>query len=254
MNFPPSAVQGGQPREVHEVHEVRAEASTPQRLVTILAFIAGYVDAFGFVALFGLFAAHVTANFVLIGANVVGEGQGILIKLLAFPAFIAGVAVARGVVGMAQRRGVPAERGLYVLQAVCLCLMMAAGLVVWPHYGPESAWAIVAALFGAAAMGVQNAHSRLVLPGQPPTTMMTLNVTLGVLYTIDALAGHASDAKRAARERLADILLPVAGFAMGAIVASIAFVQASFWALLFPVILLAILALRAGTGSCAVAE
>ena len=38
---------------------------------TVLSFIAGYVDTAVFIGLFGLFTAHVTGNFVLIGSELV---------------------------------------------------------------------------------------------------------------------------------------------------------------------------------------
>ena len=60
-----------------------------------LGFTAGYVDTVGFVALFGLFTAHVTGNFVLIGSELAQPSHGVLIKFLAFPAFILAVALAR---------------------------------------------------------------------------------------------------------------------------------------------------------------
>ena len=75
-----------------------AGAAAPDRLPgedVFLASIAGYVDTLGFVALFGLFTAHVTGNFILIGSGLAGVGQGLLIKWLAFPAFIAGIVAAR---------------------------------------------------------------------------------------------------------------------------------------------------------------
>lgn len=58
---------------------------------TILAAVAGFVDTLSFVALFGLFTAHVTGNFVLIGAGIAGFGQGVVLKLSVFPAFVCGV-------------------------------------------------------------------------------------------------------------------------------------------------------------------
>ena len=63
---------------------------------TTLSFLAGYVDTLGFVALHGLFTAHVTGNFVLLGREVVAPGHDVVLKLLAFPAFIGGVSISSG--------------------------------------------------------------------------------------------------------------------------------------------------------------
>lgn len=61
----------------------------------LMAYTAGFVDTASFVALFGLFAAHVTGNFVLIGASLANQRPGIFGKLLAFPVFLITVALAR---------------------------------------------------------------------------------------------------------------------------------------------------------------
>ena len=54
-------------------------------LGALLAFTAGAVDTLGFIALFGLFSAHVTGNFVLIGAALTHDAVGLIGKLLALP-------------------------------------------------------------------------------------------------------------------------------------------------------------------------
>src|SRR5258708_10706516 len=68
-------------------------AAAPGALALGLSFVAGFVDTFGFIALFGLFTAHVTGNFVLIGAAIVSPGPGVVAKLLALPVFMAVVAL-----------------------------------------------------------------------------------------------------------------------------------------------------------------
>jgi uncharacterized membrane protein YoaK (UPF0700 family) len=226
----------------------------PQRLVTILAFIAGYVDAAGFVALYGLFTSHVTANFVLLGANLTGDGSGIAVKLAAFPAFIAGVATAKIAADWHLRRGSNPERTMYVLQAVFLGCMLAAGLAALPIHSADAVGVIASGLAGAFAMGIQNGHGRLMLAAYPQTTMMTQNVTQSVIDSIDVVSCRNLTQRNAARTRLVDTLLPVFSFAVGALVAAIGYQHASFWTLLFPITLLTILALRASTATCAVGE
>ena len=49
----------------------------------ILSFNGGYVDAAGFLALQGLFTAHVTGNFVTLGATLAFGTTGAVAKLLA---------------------------------------------------------------------------------------------------------------------------------------------------------------------------
>lgn len=56
-------------------------------LPTVLSFNGGYVDTAGYLALQGLFTAHVTGNFVTIGAALVFGTSGIVAKLLALPVF-----------------------------------------------------------------------------------------------------------------------------------------------------------------------
>ena len=224
------------------------------RLIIVLAFVAGFVDAFGFVALFGLFTAHITANVVLASANAAGYGQDALVKLGVLPAFVVGVAMAKLVVVFHARRGTHAERTIYVLEAICLCGLMIIGLIASPLRTADALATLACGLLGAMAMGVQTAHGQLVLHGHAPTTLMTQNLTRAVIDAIDALSTQSVAVRHESTTRFWDSVLPVCGFAVGALVGAISWSHASFFALLFPVVLLFILALRAGTGPCAVGE
>jgi uncharacterized membrane protein YoaK (UPF0700 family) len=73
--------------------------------VELLSFNGGFVDAAGFIGLQGLFTAHVTGNFVTLGAALVFGTKGVVAKLIALPEFIGVVAIARSSGAVLTARG-----------------------------------------------------------------------------------------------------------------------------------------------------
>ena len=144
----------------------------------LLSFLAGYADTVGFVGLGGLFTAHVTGNFVLLGYALVGPVQGIVPKLLAFPVFVLGIAATRLLVARWQRQGRPALRLAMLAQAV---LLAASGACAWlngPVTAPDAPLALACGMLCVAAMAAQNAYGKLLLAQLPATTVMTGNWSL----------------------------------------------------------------------------
>ena len=201
-----------------------------------LGFLAGYVDTLGFLALFGLFTAHVTGNFILIGAALADPGgMPILLKFLAFPAFIAGVAAARLLIARYERRTGRALRPAFALELVLLVLFMVAGVLASPTGNTPDGWAMASGLLGAAAMGAHSATSRLLLAHLAPTSMMTGNVTQMVIDSVDCLRGR-RDADLGAR--LGKFAWPLLSFAAGCVIAAFGFHLAGFLALVIPLLIL----------------
>ncbi|MFM0341386.1 YoaK family protein [Paraburkholderia fungorum] len=222
----------------------------------LLSATAGYVDTLSFVSLFGLFTAHVTGNFVLIGGGVAGYGQGIFLKLMAFPAFILGVALSSFIIrGRNPETPMRGACMLYAVQALLLLAFCFAGVNLGPRFSPESWAVVVCGMIGAAAMGVQNAHSRLVARPGVPNTVMTGNVTQVILDVLDLCSPQvAADTKGAVRTRVAKMLPAIAAFGLGAVAGALAYRNFGFWALLLPVVGLAWLAMHAWMRRNAVGE
>ncbi|WP_269507345.1 YoaK family protein [Burkholderia sp. IMCC1007] len=223
---------------------------------TILAAVAGFVDTLSFVALFGLFTAHVTGNFVLIGAGIAGFGQGVVLKLSVFPAFVCGV-IASSLIArsMSARPAWQGTRVLHTVQAVLLLGFCAAGVWASPVTQPDSLPALVAGIVGTFAMGVQNAHPRVIPRAGVPNTVMTGNVTQAILDVVDMLsAGTADSARAAARARFGKMLPAIVAFALGAIGGALGFRYVGFLALLLPVGALAVLAVCAAQAAATVKQ
>ena len=214
-------------------------------LATSLSFVAGYVDTVGFVALFGLFTAHVTGNFVLIGAELAHSSGNVLLKLLVFPAFVIAVAATRIAVTEMERRGRSSVRPVLGLQAALLSGFMLAGWFASPVIRSDTALAMFAGFLGAAAMGVQNAASKLVFPSLTATTVMTGNVTQLVIDAVDLMRGVGGES---VRKRSVRFVLPILTFASGAVVGAFGYVYFGFPTLLLPVVVLLLL-MRGGAPS-----
>jgi uncharacterized membrane protein YoaK (UPF0700 family) len=130
-----------------------------QRLtILFLTAIGGFVDTATFVSAKGLFAAHVTGNFVVFGAALAkGVTPEDYVKLIAFPLFVLSVSL-----------GVIIQRYFVVLLLECVFIgAVCVASYFFPHMVNETV--LVMALV--AAMGVQNSLHRHA-PG-PMTTVMT---------------------------------------------------------------------------------
>ena len=199
----------------------------------LLAFTAGFVDTCGFIALFGLFTAHVTGNFVLIGASIAEVRPGVIAKLLALPMFVVAVASTRWFVLRCEHTRRDAVAPLLNAQAMCLVLFATLGWLASPIAEPDAAMAVVVGLAGVAAMGVQNAASRTVFAALSPTTVMTGNVTQVVMDLVDLRIAHEGGPEL--RARLHKMWPPVVAFATGAVLGGLGYAGFGFACLLIPI-------------------
>lgn len=242
--------------------EQRGPAPLPRVVPPLLSLVAGYVDSITFLALFGFFAAQVTGSFVVAAAEVVVDDRGVLAKMLAIPAFMAGAALAAIII--IARRG--AKRSslplVFALETVLLAGFVGLMLYAWPIVDPDAMIGAAAGLLSAAAMGVQSTLVRLLLRGVPQTNVMTGNSTQ---FAIDATelvyakfrpAQVAADAALAAqvaeaRKRFATVFMVLSGFLVGAMGGALAYAFAGPWSACLAIIVVAGLiawsAIRGGT-------
>ena len=151
-------------------------------LPLVLSVVAGSVDVIGFLALDGLFTAHITGNIVVIAARFVAGEQALLSHLLAVPVFMLVLGLTRLFAAWPERARIPSLLPLLLLELVLLFAFFAIGIYVNAHIDPNAASKVVAGMLGVAAMAVQNALVRISLTGAPSTAVMTTNVTV---FTMD---------------------------------------------------------------------
>jgi uncharacterized membrane protein YoaK (UPF0700 family) len=210
---------------------------------SLLSFVAAFVDTCGFVGLFQLFTAHVTGNFVLMGAALVNRQGDVLAKLLAFPVFIVAVAFTVLVADAMQRRGRSRVGPLLWVEAALLATAALLAFLVGPLHAANGGRTLAIGMTMVLAMGLQNALMRLDLAALPPTTVMTGNVTQA---TIDLMLLWREDGapREVARGRLRRMAGPILAFLLGAAGGAGGYALLGFTSLLLPAAICAIIARR----------
>jgi uncharacterized membrane protein YoaK (UPF0700 family) len=200
-------------------------------VAALLSFNGGFVDTVGFLGLSGLFVAHVTGNFVTLGAALVLGSHGILNKILALPEFIAVIALARVAGGAMRRRGWPVLRIMLSTEVVLLAAFFVLAVAFGPFADADTPLALLTGFAGIAAMALQNALQRVHLASLPPTTLMTGSTTQATLDAVDLLAGLAPDEASAVRTRLSRMAMSIVLFAAGCAAAALLYWLVGFWCL-----------------------
>ncbi len=214
-----------------------------------LGFVAGFVNAAGFVALSGLFTSHATGNLVLLGAELVGNRSGLIAKTLALPVFILGVIATRLAALALERAGIAPLRPLLLVQAALLAVLLAAGIALSPLGSPDTPGSIFAGLLGVGTMSVQTALTRLALPNLPMTTAMTTNIAQVVIDAVDVLRRLPPEMAGPTAARLRRTLPAVLAFTAGTMAGAFGVAAVSFWCLLAPIAaLLGVAAAAGGSG------
>jgi uncharacterized membrane protein YoaK (UPF0700 family) len=200
-----------------------------------LAFVGGFVDAAGFVALAGLFTSHVTGDFVLLSEGLASDLPISFAKAAALPVFMAAVCLARFVSLGFERRGVTPLRPLLALEALLLLAFVACGELMSLAQFSTSTTSLFTGMCALAAMGVQNAIGRLAIAHMPATTVMTVNVSQMTLDAVDVWRGLPSQGNEAARARLWRTAPAVLSFALGTLTGAVGTLFRSFSATVVPV-------------------
>jgi uncharacterized membrane protein YoaK (UPF0700 family) len=205
-------------------------------LPLVLSFNAGYVDTAGFLALHGLFTAHVTGNFVTLAASLVQGTTGALAKLLALPVFCIVVIAVRLLGSLLANRAAPVFETLVVLKV----LLLAAGAALAIHFGPfpdGDRWqAVVTGMVLVSAMAIQNAVHRVHLASAPPSTLMTGTTTQIMLDVADSIYTRHEEEKRPP-SKLVPMSVNVLVFALGCAIAALLYLRVGVWCFAVPPIL-----------------
>lgn len=226
----------------------------------LLSWVAGFVDTSAFIILFGIFTAHVTGNIALAGSSFVSaDTETTITRLLMLPTFVVAVALTSVLARYARARRGPVFAILLTTEAIALTVFLIIGVTLSPSLllDVQEELILPIGMAGVVAMAVQNAlmkEAKGVFKSYIPTTVMTGNTTQLTIDLVQFLsAKFASTVNEEiqqeaaeALERMSRFIPVIVGFALGGLAAAYCILLAeSWWTLVFPVVIIAVMAIAA---------
>ncbi|MEZ5934048.1 MAG: DUF1275 family protein [Alphaproteobacteria bacterium] len=206
-------------------------------LPIILSFNGGYVDTAGFLMLEGLFTAHVTGNFVMIGDALAHGASGVVAKLLALPVFCLTILILQSIALRVGATSARAVRAMLIAKFLLLTAAAIAAIGFGDFSNPDGFPLISTGMLLVAGMAIQNAAHRLHLSSTPPTTLMTGTTTQVMLDLASLLYDRSPERPESVKPRLVRLIVTVTAFALGCALAALATIQIGMWAFVLPPIL-----------------
>jgi uncharacterized membrane protein YoaK (UPF0700 family) len=214
-------------------------------LPLVLSVVAGSTDIIGFLGLNGLFTSHITGNIVILATHIVAGNPAIFSYILSVPVFMLVLFLTRLLASRLEHIGIATLRPLLLLQLIFLVAFLVVCVAAGPWRDADALLAVIAGMFGVAAMAVQNSLVQISLRNSPTTAVMTTNVTHFMLDLGEALAGGDAAKAAKARNRAIHTLPVIVGFTVGCGLGAACEAAAGLWSLALPAGL-ALLALAMG--------
>ena len=210
-------------------------------LPAVLSATAGAVDVIGFLALGGLFTAHISGNLCVVAAHYITGGFSRVGPLLSVPVFIAVLGVVTLAFGRVEKASVGSRRALLVLHTALLAACLGLGAGFGPFADADRPMAVLVGMLAVAAMATQNALVKLALKDAPSTAVMTTNITQLTIDLATLARGRGDPDELARARRRASMTFPfVVGFVGGCAAGAVLEVYFGLWALALPVALAAL--------------
>ncbi len=216
----------------------RATGAPRRWVAAALAWVAGGVDAIGYLTLFHLFTAHMSGNSVAFAAGLgAGSWQDVARRAYAIPFFLLGIALGAVIAELTTRRRVRHRLALALgLQALLLALFMVAGFAVGGTGHVDAAWkfAVLAGL-ATLGMGLQNGVlRRLDVHARATTYISGLLTTLTEELVSFVLARHGARSARRSLRRAGEMAEIYGSYVVAACLAGFATHRVGFASLALP--------------------